>query len=63
MPKTVRKPSTAAYRGSVSARTELGHQQGSQLGPINVSIMYDLLSRHDAETLVAASDPGLDEVC
>ena len=63
MPKTVRKSSTGAYRSGVSARTELGHQQGFQLGPINVPIMYNLLSRHDAETLAAASDLGLDEVC
>ena len=63
MPKTVRKPSTGAYRSGVSARMELGNQQGFQLGPINVPIMYDLLSRHDAETLAAGSDLGLDEVC
>ena len=56
-------PSIGTYCGGVSARSKLGRQQGLQPDPINVPIMYDLLSRHDTETLVYAGSPGLDEVC
>ena len=44
----LRTPSNGTYRGSVCAGTKLGRQQGLQPDPINVPIMYDLLSGHDA---------------
>ena len=49
------KPSFGAYPGGVCTRTEFGRQQGLQLGPIQIAVMYDLLYRHDAEILLFSS--------
>lgn len=58
----LRTPLIGTYRGSVCAREKFGHQQCLQPSPIEVAIVYNLLSRHDVRTLVIACGHSLDEV-